>query len=50
MAVIEKLSFAYSGLLSFIPVYAKEQGMVEASSYFFVIYAIMIVISRPFTS
>lgn len=43
------LSFAYSGLLSFIPVYAKEQGMVEASSYFFVIYAIMIVISRPFT-
>ena len=43
------LSFAYSGLLSFIPVYAKELGMMEVSSYFFVIYAIMIVVSRPFT-
>ncbi|MED4755526.1 MFS transporter [Brevibacillus choshinensis] len=43
------MSFAYSGLLSFIPVYAKDIGASEVSSYFFVIYAIMIVLSRPFT-
>lgn len=43
------MSFAYSGLLSFIPVYAKEIGAAGVSSYFFVIYAIMIVLSRPFT-
>lgn len=43
------MSFAYSGLLSFIPVYAKEIGAAEVSSYFFVIYAVMIVLSRPFT-
>lgn len=43
------MSFAYSGLLSFIPVYAKGIGASEVSSYFFVIYAIMIVLSRPFT-
>ncbi|WP_428993687.1 MFS transporter [Brevibacillus choshinensis] len=43
------MSFAYSGLLSFIPVYAKNIGASEVSSYFFVIYAIMIVLSRPFT-
>lgn len=41
------LSFAYSGILTFIPVYAKELGVVEAASYFYVIYAIMIVLSRP---
>lgn len=41
------LSFAYSGILTFIPVYAKELGLVEAASYFYVIYAIMIVLSRP---
>jgi MFS family permease len=43
------LSFAYSGILSFIPVYAKELGLTQAASFFFVIYAIMIVLSRPFT-
>ena len=43
------LSFAYSGLLTFVPVYAQEMGYGEMSSYFFVIYALMIVLSRPFT-
>jgi MFS family permease len=43
------LSFAYSGILSFIPVYAKELGLTQSASFFFVIYAIMIVLSRPFT-
>ncbi|MBP2241880.1 MFS family permease [Cytobacillus eiseniae] len=43
------LAFAYSGILSFISVYAKELGLLEAASYFFVVYAAAILISRPFT-
>lgn len=43
------LSFAYSGILTFVPVYAKELGLVQASSYFYVVYAAMILLSRPLT-
>lgn len=43
------LAFAYSGILSFISVYAKELGLLEAASFFFVVYAAFILISRPFT-
>lgn len=43
------LAFAYSGILSFISVYAKELDLLEAASFFFVVYAAFIIISRPFT-
>ncbi|AGX02686.1 MULTISPECIES: MFS transporter [Bacillus] len=43
------LAFAYSGVLSFISVYAKELGLMQAASFFFVVYAAFILISRPFT-
>jgi MFS family permease len=43
------LALAYSGILSFISVYAKELGLFKAASFFFVVYAVAIVISRPFT-
>ncbi|RDI42245.1 MFS transporter [Falsibacillus pallidus] len=43
------LSFAYSSILSFISVYAKGLGLVEAASFFFVVYAAAIILSRPFT-
>lgn len=43
------LAFAYSGILSFISIYAKELGLLEAASFFFVVYAAFILISRPFT-
>ena len=43
------LSLAYSALISFISVYAKGLGLEEAASYFFVVYAAAIIISRPFT-
>jgi MFS family permease len=42
------LSFAYSGIISFISVYAKEVGSVDDASYFFAIYAFMLVVARPF--
>ncbi|CAH0345361.1 MFS transporter [Bacillus sp. CECT 9360] len=40
---------AYSAIISFVSVYAREIGLVEASSYFFVVYAVVLLISRPFT-
>ncbi|PLT28130.1 MFS transporter [Peribacillus deserti] len=43
------LSFVYSGVLSFISVYARELNLVTAASFFFVIYAAFLLISRPFT-
>nr|WP_129200348.1 MFS transporter [Ammoniphilus sp. CFH 90114] len=43
------ISFGYGGVLTFIPVYAEELGIVQAATYFFPIYALVIVLSRPFT-
>lgn len=42
-------SICYSGVLSFISFYAKEVNLVEAASLFFLMYAIAIMASRPFT-
>ncbi len=41
--------FAYSSVISFITAYAIEINLVEASSFFFVVIAIAIFISRPIT-
>ncbi|MGG3892047.1 MFS transporter [Metabacillus fastidiosus] len=43
------VSFVYSSILSFISIYAKELGLLEAASYFFLTFAAAMVISRPFT-
>ncbi|MBY0122953.1 MFS transporter [Bacillus sp. S/N-304-OC-R1] len=43
------LAMGYSGILSFISVYAKHLGLLSAASFFFVVYAASILISRPFT-
>jgi MFS family permease len=39
----------YSGIISFVPIFAKEHSLVEASGYFFVVYAVVLLISRPFS-
>nr|WP_245252252.1 MFS transporter [Paenibacillus sediminis] len=41
------LAFAYSGLTSFISLYAKELSMGSLASYFFVFFGVMIVLPRP---
>lgn len=41
--------FIYSGIISFVSIYAKEQNLVEVAGYFFVVYAVVLLISRPFT-
>ncbi|MFL6557682.1 MAG: MFS transporter, partial [Bacillus sp. (in: firmicutes)] len=43
------LAIVYSALLSFVSVYATEIHLTEVSSLFFVVYAIVLLISRPFT-
>ncbi|MFS0577094.1 MFS transporter [Sporosarcina sp. 179-K 3D1 HS] len=43
------IGLAYSGILSFVTAYAQELNLVKAGSFYFLVYAIMISLSRPFT-
>ncbi|WP_153731120.1 MFS transporter [Sporosarcina obsidiansis] len=40
---------AYSGVLSFISFYAEEVHLVSAASFFFLVYAIAVLLSRPYS-
>ncbi len=41
--------FVFSSILSFMTAYATEINLVDAASFFFVTYAIFLVLSRPIT-
>jgi len=41
--------FCYSGVVSFLSFYAQEIGAVKAASMFFMVFAVAILLSRPFT-
>lgn len=43
------MGMAYSGILAFINAYALKINLTAAASFFFIIYAIFILLSRPFT-
>lgn len=43
------LAFSYGAISTFISVYAKSLGMEPMASYFFIVFAALILISRPFT-
>lgn len=43
------LAVGYASILSFVSVYAAELNLVSAASYFFVVYAVFLLASRPFT-
>ena len=43
------VGFNYSAVLTFISLYSKELHLEEAASFFFVVYAIIVIISRPFS-
>ena len=43
------LSLAYAGVLAFINPYAKSLDLVQAATLYFLVYAITVLISRPFT-
>lgn len=42
-------ALVYSSILSFVSVHAHEMGLGNISSYFFVVYAVVLLLSRPFT-
>lgn len=42
-------AFAYAGITTFISIYAKEIGLSEYASFFFIAFALLIVLPRPFT-
>lgn len=41
--------FCYSSLISFLTPYAKEIHLMDAASFFFIVYAVVILVSRPIT-
>ncbi|WP_165052927.1 MULTISPECIES: MFS transporter [unclassified Adlercreutzia] len=41
--------FGYSSLLTFLTPYAASLGLVQAASFFFVVYALIMFVTRPFT-
>jgi Arabinose efflux permease len=43
------IGFCYSSVLSFLAAYTKEINLVDAGTFFFVVYASVVSISRPFT-
>ncbi|WP_066067811.1 MFS transporter [Neobacillus soli] len=43
------LAIVYSALLSFVSIYANEIHLANVASLFFVVYAIVLLLSRPFT-
>lgn len=43
------VAFCYSSVLSFIHFYAIEMNLVDTASFFFIVYSIAVLVSRPFT-
>jgi len=43
------ISFVYASIITFISVYAKSLGLLQAASFFFVVYAVAMLLVRPFT-
>jgi MFS family permease len=47
--IILVIGFSYSGVLTFISLYTKEIHLVEAASFYFLVYAVTVLVSRPFS-
>lgn len=43
------IAFTYSGVTTFISIYAEQINLVEAAGFFFIAFAITVLISRPIT-
>jgi MFS family permease len=43
------VAFCYSGVLSYINFYAEEINLISAASFFFLVYSVAVLLSRPFT-
>lgn len=50
VAIITLLvSLGFAGILGFVASFEKEAGLTESGQYFFIVYAIFTLLSRPFT-
>lgn len=47
--IILAASFCFSSVLSYINLYAIELSLVKTASYFFMVYTVVVLISRPIT-
>ncbi|MGV8059708.1 MAG: MFS transporter [Smithellaceae bacterium] len=45
--IILVIGFSYSGVLTFISLYTKQINLEEAASFYFLVYAITVLVSRP---
>ncbi|MFC0270413.1 MFS transporter [Metabacillus herbersteinensis] len=43
------VAVAYSSVLSFLSIYAQELNLLDAASFFFVVFAVVMLIARPFS-
>lgn len=48
-AVTLLVSLGFAGILGFVSSYEKELGLTAAGHYFFIVYAVFTLVSRPFT-
>ena len=48
-AVCAGIYFCYSSIISFLTPYANEIHLQTAAAFFFIVYSIAILITRPFT-
>lgn len=47
--VIFFMTFVFSSIMSYISLYAMERNLVDAASFFFVVYTVSVLVSRPIT-
>lgn len=47
--IVLTMTFCFSSVLSYINIYAIELNLVGAASFFFIVYTISVLVSRPFT-
>lgn len=43
------MTFCFSSVLSYINLYAIELNLIDTASFFFIVYTVTVLISRPFT-
>lgn len=50
IAIIGSLvALSYSSVLSFLSIYAQELNLLDAASFFFVVFAVVMLVARPFS-
>lgn len=47
--IVMIVGFGYSVVLSFLSLYSRQLHLEEAASFFFLIYALVVIVSRPFS-